>query len=198
MLEIGVVEMDRAHVVPAAREVDDPLGSAALDQGHQFAGQREMAEVVGAQLHLEAIGGVGEGGRHYAGIVDEDVDLVEPLARPRGRGADAFERAEIDRDRIKLRARHRGADRGHGFVKLGLITPRHHHVSALGRHRARGFLPKPRIGPGDEHRLSREVLALQHLVGGTRPSKSAHDRSPMTIVSVHTGIRDRNDRRPGR
>ena len=48
-----------------------------------------MAEVVGVELQLEAVGGhlpLGEG--HHAGVVDEDVEPVVP-ARMLGEGDDA-------------------------------------------------------------------------------------------------------------
>ena len=195
VLVMGVLEMDRAHVVPAARQVDDAptsLGAAAaLDQRHQFRRQREVAEVVGAKLPLEAIVGVLEGGGHHAGVVDEDVDLVKPLAGARSGGADAFERAQIERDRVELCIRHGVEDRGDRLVELGLIAPRHHDMRALGRHRRGGLLPQPRVCSGDEYGHPRQVLAFQHLVGGTSPAEFAHLPSPSVIASVHIGIRDR-------
>ena len=43
--------------------------------GHQQAGQREVAEVVRAELQLETVGGLAPSGRgHHPGVVDEPVE----------------------------------------------------------------------------------------------------------------------------
>ena len=134
--EMHVVEIDRREVMPAARQIDDALSFPRLDQREQLARQREVAEVVGADLHFEPVGSVQERRGHHARIVDQDVDLREPLARARCGGADAFERAEIERDRLELRLGMFGMDRGDRFIQLALIAPRHDHLGPARRHRA--------------------------------------------------------------
>jgi hypothetical protein len=52
---------DRHH--PGARDGQEPL--------QQQAGEREVAEVVGAELELEAVGGGLLRGVHHAGVVDQ-------------------------------------------------------------------------------------------------------------------------------
>ena len=106
VLVIGVFEVDRAHVVPPARQIDDALARALLDQGQEFGGEGKVAQMIGAELALEPVGGVLEGRGHHPGVVDEQIDLGKPLARARGCGADGLERGEVDRDGIELGVRH--------------------------------------------------------------------------------------------
>ena len=47
----------------------------------QAGGQREVAEVVGGELHLPALGRAGQRGGHHAGVVDEDVQRPVPARR---------------------------------------------------------------------------------------------------------------------
>jgi hypothetical protein len=44
----------------------------------QQVGEREVAEVVGAELQLEALRGASERRRHHAGVVDQQVELPVP------------------------------------------------------------------------------------------------------------------------
>jgi hypothetical protein len=47
----------------------------------QMHGQREVSEIIGAQLHFEAVGcHVSRRDRHHAGIVDEQIEMRD---RPR-------------------------------------------------------------------------------------------------------------------
>ncbi len=45
--------------------------SVATQHIEQQPGKREMAEVIGAELHLEAVGGLPVRNRHDAGVVDQ-------------------------------------------------------------------------------------------------------------------------------
>ena len=76
----------RAGAVGDRRDGDD-AGLAVA--GHQAieheAGQGEVAEVVGAELKLEAVGGLLAGRRHDAGVVDQAVERTRPTPRRRSR-----------------------------------------------------------------------------------------------------------------
>ena len=51
---------------------------AVADVRQEQVREREVAEVVGADLHLEAVGGAPLRDRHHAGVVDQDVEVAVP------------------------------------------------------------------------------------------------------------------------
>jgi hypothetical protein len=58
----------------AAGQGDHPGGGGAQHRGQQAGGERPVAEVVDAELGLEAVGGAPLRHRHHAGVVDQQVD----------------------------------------------------------------------------------------------------------------------------
>jgi hypothetical protein len=68
-------------------ERDDAVG----DVVEQQAGQREVAEVVRADLRLEAVGGASLGDGHDAGVVDEQVEVALPGLGERADGREVRE-----------------------------------------------------------------------------------------------------------
>ena len=72
------------------------------DVGQQQVGQREVAEVVGAELHLEAVLGAPLGDGHHAGVVDQDVEVALPRV---GERADRGEVGEVERAHLGRRRR---------------------------------------------------------------------------------------------
>ena len=72
--EVRVVPDDvRGEVAPGA-EVDDPRRCIVQERRGQQASEKEMPDVVGAELELEAVGGVLERRVHDAGIVDQQME----------------------------------------------------------------------------------------------------------------------------
>src|SRR5208282_2956353 len=55
MLPLEIVETNAAHAMRAAADVDDPGALGGAQAIEQQAGQREMPQVIGAELHLEAV-----------------------------------------------------------------------------------------------------------------------------------------------
>ena len=52
-------------------------GGGLEEEGFEELEEEEVGEVVGTELGLEAVGGVGEGGgSHYAGVIDEKVECT--------------------------------------------------------------------------------------------------------------------------
>ena len=49
---------------------------AGGERVEQQAGEREVAEVVGAELELEAVGGLAARRHHHPGVVDQQVDAA--------------------------------------------------------------------------------------------------------------------------
>ena len=100
--DVGVVALRRvalehlavAGVVGDRRHRRDP-GRRCLEQvRHQQPGEGEVAEVVGAELQLEAVVGLASPRRgHHAGVVDEEVEgALEPL----GQGVHRLLRGQVE------------------------------------------------------------------------------------------------------
>ena len=88
-----VVEVE--VTVPVRRRADDhhPVG----EPWQQQVGQREVAEVVGGQVQLDAVGRRAERQREHAGVVDEHVDRPDRLGEgPHRRQVGQVEQSELD------------------------------------------------------------------------------------------------------
>jgi len=69
---------DGGALMPAGADGDD-AGLFSGGQGAmQTGGQREMAKVVGCELQLPPVTGVGFGTGHHTGVVDQDVEWPRP------------------------------------------------------------------------------------------------------------------------
>src|SRR5581483_7132432 len=80
-LPLQVVEVHLADLVTEAGDVDDTPASLGLELREEEPGEREVAEVVGAELHLEPVRRLATLiQRHDAGVVHEDVEILT-LAR---------------------------------------------------------------------------------------------------------------------
>src|SRR6202011_1881447 len=86
-LPVEVIEVDPAHPVPRGGDGDHASG----DNVQQQVGQREVAEVVGAELELEAVDGARQRGDHHAGVVDQEVDVALPCCGEAAHGGDVRE-----------------------------------------------------------------------------------------------------------
>ena len=70
-----------------------------------------MAEVIGAELGLEPVGGLAERAGHDAGVGDDEVELLAVGEERVGAGAHAGERGQIELDELEAAAvRGAGAD----------------------------------------------------------------------------------------
>ena len=142
VLPVEVVQVDPSHPVRAARQRDDAVG----DLGEQQAGQREVAEVVGAELALEAVRGRRWGRAMIAGVVDQNVDAVDGV----GERADRRQVGQVERR----------------TSRLPLIVPRRRSPLAVlrqarmtwaprAREFARGDLAQAAVGAGHDDRCGR-------------------------------------------
>ena len=93
-LPVEVVEVDRARCGARRRRRST---TRSVTCGQQQVGQREVAEVVGAELHLEAVRGALLGHGHHAGVVDQDVEVALPGVGERAHGGEVgeVERADL-------------------------------------------------------------------------------------------------------
>ena len=143
-----VFEVDPAEPVRRGGNGDD----AAADVLEQQVGEREVAEVVGAELELEAVGRAGQRRHHDAGVVDEQVDFAVP---GRGELAHRCQAGEIELAHLGL-AGHRRSGR------TALVE------SAHGEHDARagaGQCPRrggsdAAVGAGHDHAAAGHVVGV--------------------------------------
>src|SRR6266851_4633835 len=122
-----------------AGEIDDPGLMAAAKRRKQTRGQRIMAEIVGAELHLKAVDcRLPLRQRHHAGIVDQKIERGVSGNEARGEFGHRGEARQIER-----------------FVTdLGVIAPGEHHVGTGACQRQRGFIAKAAGGAGNHSGLA--------------------------------------------
>ena len=150
-----------------------------------------MADVIGAELHFETVGGLRFVAGHYARIVDQEVDLVEAVVRFACGLADAVERGEIADQRIDPRAGFFGQRIG-SRGQLGRIAARDDHMRAFRCHGPRRFVAQPRIAAGDQDGPALEVLVRQDFICSARKSEFAHWSSP-SLSSAGLSVRYRSN-----
>ncbi|GAQ58588.1 hypothetical protein a10_08479 [Streptomyces acidiscabies] len=117
------------------------------EPGQQQSGEREVPEVIDAELRLEAVHGGAVRHGHHARVVDEQVELVvREAVREAVYGAQVAEVEEAD---LGFRAGHL-APQPFGSRFPPRFTPaRQDDVRPLARQLARGDVPEAAVGPGD-------------------------------------------------
>ena len=151
---LQVIEIDLAEDVRAAADRHDARGRRLQNQRQQQPGERKVPQVVGAELHLEPVGGRAVRDRHHARVVDQH---VEPAVGSRKRFGEAADQTPGWRDRAPsppVGARHRGTDGRGRLLAFGRVAHSQHDVRALpGQHFGR-LKPKPTVGAGDQRGLA--------------------------------------------
>src|SRR6266576_4473759 len=74
-LETVVVPTDRTQTVPIASHTNNTWRRRGEQFWHNEIREEKVADVIGAELHFQSVGGSAVGGRHDAGTIDEDVDV---------------------------------------------------------------------------------------------------------------------------
>ena len=142
---VEVVEADLADPVRDRRDSDDALA----DPRQQQVGQREVAEVVGADLQLEAVLCARLGRGHDAGVVDQDVEVAVPAL---GELPDRREVGEVE-------PAHRDGTPhvGRGLLAPGGVAHGEGHARAGAGELAGGDPADPAVGAGHDHGAPVEV-----------------------------------------
>jgi hypothetical protein len=98
LLGLEVRDVDVSLPCDEARYADDARIASLEQNGKEMGGQREMAQMIGAQLKLEAVScHAACRGRHDPRIVDEDVQAFPLVAQPSSELLHGVEAGEIDR-----------------------------------------------------------------------------------------------------
>ena len=128
--------------------------------------------MVGAELGLEAVGGLALGAGHDAGVGDDHVERLAGRDQGVGAGADAGQRGQVELDQLEPAAVGRlGADAVGRALGLVQVARGADHLRAVGGQGAGGLDAEAGRDAGHQDALAAEVDALQHLVGGGCRSK---------------------------
>ncbi len=153
---LEVVEVDPPELVRVAGHRDH-AGPGTQGSGEQ-PGEGEVAEVVGAELHLEPVGGLPPGDGHHAGVVDQDVEPVGMRAGPPGgEPTHAGEVREVQLGHLERCVRGGGPDLLHRCRTARAVPDRQRHVRPVGSKGLGGLEADPGVGTGHDDRSSGEV-----------------------------------------
>jgi hypothetical protein len=149
--EVWVLGVDRATVVTTRAGDRDDAGVVASEQGrHEQRGEREVAEMVDGELHLEPVLGPPLGDAHHARVVDEHVDVGTGAQAPPGGLAHRCQRREVERLQLERGAGDLAQDRAASLLGLALVARRHHDERALTGELPGDLEPEPAVRPGDD------------------------------------------------
>ena len=145
-----IVEVDRATPVLGGTYGDHPRVPAAADRVEQQPGQREMPEVVGRELGLEALRGEPTGRVHHPGVVDEHVHR-DPVSRDRrGEVPHRVQVGEVECPELDGGARLRRLDPGDGIGTFRLAAGGQHNPAAVGGELAGRLEAQAAVAAGDD------------------------------------------------
>lgn len=136
-----------------------------------MAGQREMAKVVGAELHLEAVARVPQRQEHHAGVVAQDVDAAVAFADVGREARDRREIGEVERIDFDACMRMKPADRVGRLRAARGVAAAHHDRRAFRGQRLRELPAEAAVGA----RHDRDLAALRRDVA----------RAPCMHVCLH-------------
>ncbi len=158
--ELEVVRVERAELAARmhhAADGHDPRRRAREEPAEQQAGEREVPQVVGADLHLEAVDRLPARDGHDACVVHEGVEPDVLAQEALGEGADGGETRYVELTHLDLRSRVHEPDAvGRGAPFLRAPACQHDRPALLGQ-RARGFEADAAVRARDDEGLAREV-----------------------------------------
>ena len=103
IVEVEVVEGHLARAMGNARHVDDATVARRKQKVQELTGQREVREVVDAELEFEALLGLAFRRNHHAGVVDQEVQTIEARTKRGGELPNLFEVGEIQTKKLDAR-----------------------------------------------------------------------------------------------
>ena len=148
---VGVVRIDRPPRVLGGRaHRHDPRPGRADHQRQEVADERPVAEMVDAELGVEAVLGGPLGHRHHAGVAQQDVEPVVPRLDGLGGRCDRRERREVELHDLERGVRVLGQDRLPCSLGLLLVPGSHDDVRAGAGERLCGRQAEPAVRAGHD------------------------------------------------
>jgi len=144
-------------VTTGAGDRDDAGVGAPEQGGHEQRGEREVAEMVDGELHLEPVLGPPLGDAHHARVVDEHVEVGMGAQDPLGRHAHRCERRAIERLQLERGVGDPVQDRAASLLGLALVARRHHDERALSGELPGDLEPEAAVRAGHDGDLAGEV-----------------------------------------
>ena len=149
----------------SARDVDDPCAFGGEQAIEQQSGQREVPEVIGAELHLEAVGSLTIWDRHDAGVVAQHMQRLALQMERVGEAAHRGEVRQVEFHHVDLGAGCRCGDIRRGGARFAEVAAGQDDVRMLSRELPRRFQADAAIGAGYDDRLAGKI---GHVICGPR------------------------------
>src|SRR5256886_12311489 len=180
MFELDVIEDHRRHVMAARADRNHAARRTLTQSRGEQTGRNEVADVVRAELQLEAVRRLRPWACHDAGIVDEDVkSRVARQEAPR-EGANLLQRAELELLDLDVLVPRRRANPRRDRLALWQVSSGENYTrTSLGQD-ARRLLSESARPAGDQRHLTAQVDAFRDLARrglGAELRRVAHGRS---------------------
>src|SRR6266566_2202882 len=184
--ELDVIEDDRRHVMAARADRSHATRRTLTQSRGEQTGHDEVAEVVRAELQLEAVRRLRRWACHDAGIVDEDVKSRVARQEALREGPNLLQRAKLELLDLDVLVPRRGANpRRNGLAFRHVSGGENHMGTSLGQD-ARRLLSQSARPAGDERQLAAQVDAFCDLARGglgAEPRRVTHGDPPLLRVS---------------
>ena len=148
--------------VADAADRDDAGPGDRQEPVQQQTGEGEVAQVVGAELQLEAVLGVALRRVHHAGVVDQQVDAVVVGAQLLGGLAGGLQRCQVEFLQRDVGIRGAPLNQQCGILAFVEVAHREDDVRALFGQRGCGLEAEAGVGAGDDG----DATGLVRNVGG--------------------------------
>ena len=149
-LALQILEVDRGAFVRPAAHHDDARARRVQQDGQQPAGERKVAQVIGPELHLEAVDGLAPRDGHDARVVDEDVQCRVPLPIQVGKSPHRREIGEIHKAELRAAPIRLLCNLSHRIPSTRLVAARHHHRRPMPGQLQSRIKPDSAVRPGDD------------------------------------------------
>ncbi len=145
-----VIKPDAPHELRPAADCHHAAAGCPQQGVQQQPGQREVPQMIYADLHFEAVGGFAAGRGHHPGVVQQNIQ--PPVVRAEGfsKIADRLLTRQVQRHDFQRCAGNLIQDVIAGGVGTLHAARRQNDVCAFAGQRQRAFKAQPAVGPGDD------------------------------------------------
>jgi hypothetical protein len=170
--ELDVVEHHRRSHVRARADGHDARGSVGSERIVEADGQREVTEMVRRELQLPPLGRVLFGGRHDAGVVDQQVQRSLPRGDKRG---DRRAVSQLEPSDMNVPVAGAGADVGGDLPARIQIAHRQSDLDADAGQCPRRLHTDAGGRAGDDRPRARKINSIDHVGRRGMETERCHD-----------------------